>query len=259
MPPKKNVLAMLNALKLDFLESISTRCFELERLILQASGREKHCSEFEEIFRIVHSLKGAGGTHGLPLVTSICHFFEDSLVKKDITHFDHDFTDFCLNLVDILHKISVSDGNEQGQELQAIYNDFMFFRSETQQHEANILVLEPSKMVSLLLQTVLEDLNLKPVLVPDSLVAMQRLLNEPFDIIIISVELALLKGPALISAVQLNGGVNAKTPVVLLTSQENYKVDFLSDVTVFFRSPKLAEQLVPHIKNLIENKKNKSS
>lgn len=243
---------MLSVLKLDFLESISTRCFELERLILQASGNIKHCDEFEEIFRLVHSLKGAGGTHGLPLVTAICHYFEDTLVRADFTHFNKDFTNTCLQLVDILHKVSKTDGDEQGEALQQIANDFMLYKDSKKQHIATVLVLEPSKMVNLLLQTVLSELQYKAVLVPDSLVAMQRLLSEPFDLIIISVELAFLKGPPLISAIQLNGGVNAKTPVILLTSQRDYTPEFLTGVAVCERSPALADTLAPLIKATLQ-------
>ncbi|WP_445767514.1 Hpt domain-containing protein [Rheinheimera sp.] len=246
---------MLSVLRTDFLDSLSSRCNELEQYILKLNGKNRDCEEFEEVYRIVHSIKGAGGTHGLPLVTSICHYFEDLLTSPRITLFTEDFADQALQLVDLLQELSISsDDSGKVHEIEAKLG---FIRQVNKAYLGVVLVLEPSKVLRLLLQQLLENMQLKVVFMQESLQALQRLLTEPFDLIIVSVELEVLKGPALISAVQVNKGLNADTPVMLLTSQLNFQPTGLSGVKVLARSPLLAQQLEPEIRAILaDNYKN---
>jgi CheY-like chemotaxis protein len=81
----------------------------------------------------------------------------------------------------------------------------------------------------------------------DGLLALQRLIHEPVDLIIVSVELANLKGPALITALQMNKALNANTPVIFLTSQTEQHFHSLQGVTVLPRTPELPALLEPII------------
>lgn len=249
--PSDKVLAMLAALRSDFLEGLSGRCYQLESLILQLPGSDRQCSQFEEVFRLVHSLKGAGGTHGFPLITSICHYFEDLLTQPDIVIFNDQFVSQALNLVDLLHQIAQIDHHDNATVFASIADKLSMLRNASNAHLGSVLVIESSKMVSQLLQKVLADMQLKAVVMQDSVQALQRLLNEPFDLLIVSLEMASLKGPALISAIQVNKGINANTPAILLTSQHDYQPNDLKGVKVIARSPQLAVQLQPHIKSLL--------
>ncbi len=243
---------MLSVLRTDFLDSLSSRCQKLEHYILKLNGKNRDCEEFEEVYRIVHSVKGAGGTHGLPLVTSICHYFEDLLTSPRTTIFSEEFADQALQLVDLLQALSLnSDDSAKVHEIEAKLG---FIRQVNKAYLGTVLVLEPSKVLRLLLQQLLENMQLKAVFMQESLQALQRLLTEPFDLIIVSVELEVLKGPALISAVQVNKGLNADTPVLLLTSQPNVQTAGLSGVNVLTRSQLLAQQLEPKIKAILVDK-----
>lgn len=240
---------MLSVLRTDFLDSLSSRCHKLEHYVLKLTGKNRDCQEFEEVYRIVHSIKGAGGTHGLPLVTSICHYFEDLLTSPRTTIFSEEFADQALQLVDLLQALSLnSDDSAKVHEIEAKLG---FIRQVNKAYLGTVLVLEPSKVLNLLLQQLLENMQLKAVFMQESLQALQRLLTEPFDLIIVSVELEVLKGPALISAVQVNKGLNADTPVLLLTSQSHFQPAGLSGVTVLLRSQLLAQQLEPKIKAIL--------
>ncbi len=243
---------MLSVLRSDFLESLSCRCQALEQHILKLNGKNRDCDEFEEVYRIVHSIKGAGGTHGLPLVTSICHYFEDLLTSSRITTFSEEFADQTLQLVDLLKDLSVcSDDSGKVHEIEA---KLEFIRQVNKEYLGSVLVLEPSKVLRLLLQQLLESMQLKAVFMQDSLQALQRLLTESFDLVIVSVELEVLKGPALMSAVQVNKGLNAYTPVLLITSQPDVQQALLAGVKVLARSNLLAQQLEPEIKAILVDK-----
>ena len=243
---------MLSVLRTDFLDSMSSRCQDLEQHILKLNGKNRDCEEFEEVYRTVHSIKGAGGTHCLPLVTSICHYFEDLLTSPRITTFSEEFVDQALQLVDLLQELSLSrDDSDKMHEIEAKLG---FIRQVNKAYLGVVLVLEPSKVLNLLLQQLLENMQLKAVFIRESLHALQRLLTEPFDLIIVSVELEVLKGPALIGAIQMNSGLNSDTPVLLLTSQPNFQPAGLSGVKVLERSQLLAKQLEPEIKVILVDK-----
>lgn len=249
---------MLSQLRLDFLDTLANRCFELETSILDLAGKDKHCIEFEAVFRTLHSLKGGGGTHGLPVVSSICHYFEDLLTDFGEHSFDDGFINLALRLIDLLKQVVEMGAEDSPTVLQSIEAEFASIKKADDQLPS-VLVLEPSKMVSLLLQSVLTDLDLKPIILRDSMIALQRLLHEPFNLIIVSLELNLLNGLALVSALQVNKGLNAKTPVVLLTSQRNYCPDFLENTMVLTRSPVLEAELRLIAQSLFANHDAKKS
>lgn len=254
--PSEALQDILLALRSDFLDTLRNRCQELEVLVLRLPGSDKSSTQFEEIFRIVHSLKGAGGTHGLPLVTSICHYFEDILTSESTTTFSKEFADLTLQLIDLLHEHALQTDNAGN--IAAIEIKLRSIQQANTACVGSVLVLEPSKALRLLLQQLLDELQLRAVFMHDSVQTLSRLLSEPFDLVIVSVELEVLKGPALISAVQMNQGINAHTPVLFLTSTSDFQPDGLSGVKVLARSPILAQQLGPEITALLASSSGKN-
>ena len=57
-----------------FVGDLPDRCDLLEDCVLMFGQGDE--DTFDELFRHIHSLKGAGGTFGLPVITRICHQFE---------------------------------------------------------------------------------------------------------------------------------------------------------------------------------------
>lgn len=253
-PPSDKVLNILSALRADFIDSLGGKCFQLEHLILELSGHDKHCSQFEEAFRLVHNLKGAGGTHGFPLISSICHHMEDILTQSAPNTFDFDVINQLLKNLDVLHQFSKLNLTESPDAVDELTHVFQELKRQQTSQLASVMVVETSKAMSLLLQTFLHEMQLKTTLMHDGVQALQRLLHEPYDLLIVAAELPVLKGPALVSALQLNQGTNAAIPVVLISSQVQSLSAYLTGVYVYSRSPQLTQQLEPLLKKLVLDK-----
>ncbi len=252
------VLAMLSVLRNDFLESLPRRCEQIEILILQFVGQTKQSAAFEEVYRLVHSLKGAGSTHGLPLVSTICHSFEDLLINQD-GFFDEQFVSRALTLLDLLKQISALSTVNEGVLLEDVTAKYHHFQQAIRADFRSVLLLESSRTMQLLLQKFLENFQVRTTVMHDGFLALQRLLHEPFDLIIVSTELMHLKGPALISAVQLNKGFNSDTPVILLSSKAEFSFQHFQSLVTLPRSPALPSLLEPVIAGYCERRGGSSS
>lgn len=245
--------AMLDLLKIDFLDSLSGKCDQIEELVLKFDGQNRQSSRFEEVYRLIHSLKGAGGTHGLPIVTAICHYFEDLLVNPDV-EFNEQFVTHALAINDLLKQISQAGLSADPNALQSIAERYEELQKTYSTGVISVLVLESSKTMCLLLQRFLAGYQVRVTLMKDGLLALQRLIHEPFALMIVSVELENLKGPALITALQVNKGLNAKTPVILLTSKPEENLYPLQGLTVLPRTPELPLLLQPIISSYCQKR-----
>lgn len=70
---------MLLQLRNTFLEDMPEKLDRLENLLLEMEKNGVDSDAFGEFYRIIHSLKGSGGTFGLHIITTICHQLEDLL------------------------------------------------------------------------------------------------------------------------------------------------------------------------------------
>lgn len=244
--PYEQLQAVLDALKIDFLDALSAKSDQIEALLLKFNGLDRQSAEFEEVFRLIHSLKGAGGTHGLPLVSAICHYFEDVLNDTTV-EFDDRFISHALAINDLLRQIAQDGRSADPHALQSVTHSYEVLQQAYNQGITSVFVLESSKTMCLLLQQFLAGYQVRVTLMQDGILALQRLIHEPVDLLIVAAELQNLKGPALISALQMNQGMNAKTPVILLTSKTEQFMYPLQGVTVLPRTPKLPELLTPII------------
>lgn len=251
--PYEQLQAMLDLLKIDFLDSLSVKTSQIEALLLDLSGQNRLSSTFEELYRLIHSLKGAGGTHGLAIVSVICHYLEDLLSNPDV-EFNDEFISHVLNINDLLKQVSQDGHSAEPNALQSVVEKYEILQKSFRMGLISVLVLDSSKTMGLLLQKFLSRYQVRLNLMQDGFLALQRLLHEPVDLIIVSVELANLKGPALITALQVNKGLNSQTPVILLTSQNEQYLYPLKSVKILPRSPELPTLLEPIITKFCKEK-----
>lgn len=255
LPEKhNNIRHLLAQIKLDFLYGLASRCYDLENLVMQLVASDRNSNQFQELYRIIHSLKGAGGTHGLPLITAICHHFED-LLQGELAIYSEEFTNKALCLIDLLHEISKVQPDNEVIELQRLTDKFNQFCYETANKQPTVLILETSRTVILLLQAMLNEHNIKTICMTESLYALQRMLSERFDMIIVSQETPMLSGKAIINAIQTNQGYNKDTPFVLLTSSTELNCSELPNTKIVDRSTSFTASLNPAILRLLEIKK----
>lgn len=205
---------LLTGMRDDFIMELPERCDLLEECVL-AQGRAE-AGAFDDLFRNIHSLKGSGGTFGVPLITSICHQFE-SFVSASRGRFDPLAVSHALSYVDLLHR--VADAPERdGHFMLAIERDLEQLRISSMPGCASVLLVEPSIATRKFCQGVLEPLSVRLVSQDRGLTALELLLHQPFDLLVAARELPDLNALALVAALRESGSRNKDIPVILISS-----------------------------------------
>jgi chemotaxis protein histidine kinase CheA len=246
---------MLRQLRDGFLGELPERLDRLEALMLAMEGASDGGEAFREAFRMVHSIKGSGGTHGLHILTTICHALEDSLQASAADGvLAKDGVDLCLRYVDLLRNTAVE--LVEGQEDFAhVLERLASLRSGGQIKLQRVMLLEPSRLSSAIYAQGLKGLPLDIVHMGDGYQALHRLLKEPFRLLITANELDTLNGPALLSAVRLSNSANAAIKAILITStffQEKHRVRKTDADLVLGKDSSIGPSLRQGVRGLLE-------
>lgn len=197
---------MLLQLRKAFLEDMPEKLEHLENLLLDIEKKGATTELFNEIYRITHSLKGSGGTHGLHIITTICHQLEDLLNTTDNgKNFTSPLINASLKYVDILRMATakIQEGNESHSQIE---EQLSILRKQLAPKMFSILIVDNSKLFTQILLQSIAHLPLRPVVMSDGLQALMRILTEPFDLLVTTNEIPVLNGIALIGALKLSGG-----------------------------------------------------
>lgn len=211
---------MLRQLRSLFLEDLPERLDILDNLLLAIENRGgASIDEFNELYRIVHSIKGSGGTHGLHILTTICHQFEDRLnaMAEHLAEWSQAVIDNCFDYVSLLR--TVVDQARRGQDtFLEVERKLLELHSKAFAVERTLLLVDNSRFSANYYTQALKDLPVRVVVEDNGYAALLRVLQEPFDILVTSLEVPILNGKALIGALRLSGSPNRKINSILLTS-----------------------------------------
>lgn len=241
---------LLEQIRQGYLAEMPTKCDEIENLVLQLKGC--FSETFSDLYRLVHSMKGSAGTHGLNVVSTICHELEDRLVQVDadggaISNSD---TDIMLKLVDLVRR-AAGIAHESRPDFGDVEGELEAVRKSMLQDLQPVLLIETG-YVRLLAQEALSELPVQVVVEEDGLDALRRLLNTRFTCVISANEVKSLNGLAVLSALRASDSCNKKIQAVLLTSsselaeQKNSPFDY-----VVSRSASFGEDLVAAVAKAI--------
>ena len=217
----KAALELLNQFRNEFIAELPSKLDTLENLVIDIKGDDN----YEEIYRTVHSLKGAGGTHGLHIISIICHQFENTLETLNSKQQLNLKTsiDNLLEYLDLLRQ----------SRREILLNKTEFTKIETALNKLtskylpdykNILIIESSRLVMELIHKALSSLPLNIETQTNGLSALELLLHKRFDIVITGMEVKDLNGEALIAALKLSRGLSNKAQTILITSKEGIKI-----------------------------------
>lgn len=205
---------LLSGMRDDFIRELPERCDHLEQSVL---ALERNAADaFDELFRRIHSLKGSGGTFGVPIITSICHQFE-SFVSSARGRFDPLAVSYALSYVDLLRRVAESP-EQDGVLVIAIEQDLEQLRISSMPGCASVLLVEPSAAARKFCQGVLEPLSVRLVRQDRGMSALELLLHQPFDLLVAARELPDLNAFALVAALRESGCRNKDVPVILVSS-----------------------------------------
>ena len=216
-----SVSELLEHLREGFLDELPVRVNKIEDEIMSS----KESDTYDELFRMVHSLKGSAGSYDFHIVTKIAHHMEDAMLTlMQRGEFGKDTTvNLLLKFIDILRDTiqSITDTQLAQQDIDERL-DFLRAQVFTESH--NVLVVEPSKLYASMIEHTLQSLPIDFTFVQDGLLALENLLLNKYDLLITSLESTRLNGDAVVASLRLVHNFNRKIKVILITSRELNKI-----------------------------------
>lgn len=242
---------LLKEMRKDFLAELPERCDNSDKLILTLEKAPDDREAFNELYRGIHSLKGSGGTHGFSIITSLCHQMENLLSDADAKgDFSEAFASRALAYVDLLRQIETL-AKQDGPDYSTIEVELEALRQLTLQRRKAGLIAESSTMMAGLYQKALEALPLQLTVANDGMIALARLLHEPFDFVIVGRELKELNGIALMAALRSAQSPNQNIPAILVSSKRDAVPDHVRFSATLSRDQKLTVNLVVAVRAVL--------
>lgn len=101
----------MNAFVEKFKEEVREYCERLEAGLLQLEHDPENHQAIDEIFRIMHTMKGSGGMFGFDLLSDVTHDLESlfDLFRSKKQSVDSEIISFTLNSIDGLHHLMVQE------------------------------------------------------------------------------------------------------------------------------------------------------
>lgn len=246
-----DLAALLAELLAEFLDELPMRCNGLEDAVLALENQQP--GAFDELYRQVHSLKGTGGGVGIPIITTICHQFE-SFIGEAKNRFDRKAATTALAYVDLVRRTIAPAGREPAG-LSAIEQALDQLRAASLSGRVSILVVEPSQTLRRVFQDEFSKPSTQVQLVDSGMPALERLLHEQFDLLIISRELPNLNGLAVVAALREARCRNSDIPVILVSSNTASVPQHLKIHAIARRDVQLVPGLVRAIDEVLERRK----
>jgi len=243
--------ALLVKMRDEFLGELAERCDRLDDLILHLEKYPGERDAFNELFRAAHSLKGSGGTHGLSIITSVCHHLENLLTEADTKQkFDTDFTSRALVFVDLLRRVETL-AQQDNPDYAAIKDDLEKARQATLQSQKIGLIAESSPIMSKLYQQALEALPVKLTVVDNGITALERLVHEHYDFVIVGREVRDLNGIAVMVALRASQARNQNIQAILVSSKVGEVPEHAQFYAIISRDKKLADNLLAGVQAML--------
>jgi chemotaxis protein histidine kinase CheA len=238
---------LLAEMQADFLDELPERCDRIEQGVMALERKE--ADAFNELYRQVHSLKGAGGMFGVPVITTICHQFE-TFVSEVHDRFDQQASSTALAYVDLLRKTAKPAGRDAAG-VAAIEQVLDRMRVSTLSGRLSVLLVEPSEAMRKLYNEVFADKPVQLVTLGRGLEALERMLHEPFDLLVASRELPDLNAIALMAAVRESDCRNKNIQAILVSSNPAPVPKHLNIRATVRRDPKLVPTLSQHVLDVL--------
>lgn len=221
-----SVIDLLENLRETFLDDLPSRVDAIEGEVMAL----KEAGSYDELFRMVHSLKGSAGSYNFHIVTKIAHGMEDvmlALIQRD--QFGAEPTvDILLKFIDIMRdttnslRVTKIEPLDVGERLELL-------RGEVFTKSFKVLVVEPSKLYASMIEDSLKGLPIDFMSVSDGLQALDNLLLNKYDLLITSLESLRLNGDALVAALRLVRNFNRNINAILITSRDENQISNKND------------------------------
>lgn len=109
----------MNSFVEKFKDEVSEYCERLESGLLLLEHEPENHQIIDEIFRIMHSMKGSGGMFGFELISEVTHDLESlfDIFRSKKQQIDSEVISFTLNSIDGLHKLTTVSPTSEEEKL----------------------------------------------------------------------------------------------------------------------------------------------
>ena len=207
---------LLAQLHQGFLDDLPARIDKIEAEIMSSHDSDT----FDELFRMVHSLKGSAGTYNFYEISNIAHSMEDvmtTLMQKQMFS-EPSTVQILLKFIDLLRTTTESFIHTKAAP-RDLEESLVKLRQQVFGEKLKVLVVEPSKLYASLIAHSLENLSIDFTFVPDGMQGLENLLINQYDMLISSLETPRLNGDALVAALRLVHNYNKDIESILITSR----------------------------------------
>ncbi len=249
----ENFQALLQGIRERFLDELPERCDAFDNLVLALEKNSGDREAFNELFRGVHSMKGSGGTHGLAVLTTICHQLENLLSEaSDAGDFGETFASRALAYVDLVRRVEIY-ARKANPDYADIEANLEKLRQSRLKSRKAVMLVESSTVMTHLYQQAFAGMPVQLSVAESGLVGLERLLRERFDFVVVGRELKELNGIALMLALRAANAVNRNIPAILVSNNHDAVPANAGFQAVLARDQHLADNLVAAIQPILKS------
>lgn len=210
---------MLGELRVAYIAELPSRLEEIEQIVLGLKKTESFTEDYQNIYRHIHSIKGSAGTHGLYIISSVCHVLEDKVIEVEGNQelISDQFIEEVLGFIDLL-RTTLDLVNSKVEDFAEVEAELERLSGKGSKYEYTILLIMASVLHRKMIASAFEKYSVKFRYETNGYEALGLILKEPFDILITNMEVSDLQGLPLISALRMTHNRNKDIPSILLTS-----------------------------------------
>ena len=255
-----------NVLKLEFLDGIRDSLDALEGhfLAMEQSGSSR--DHHKSVARIIHSLKGSGGSYEMPFISQVCHQLEDDAQRFQnnlATQAEKFVAEPYLKYVDLLRGVVEAYRHEidgvssiSGTSLQETFEPQL--SALRRKDILRVMLVDTSKTTYHLISSALKDLPVVTAWCTDGLTALGRVTQNSVDALIAARTVPTIDGAELIACV---AALKLKNPprTILLTSGGNVEPRLgVRPDHILMRNAELAANLLCLVRKMVEQPRSES-
>jgi len=251
---------MLAELRLGYVAELPARLEEIEQIILTLKSTDSFTEDYQNIYRHIHSIKGSAGTHGLHIISSVCHVLEDRIIDVEGNQelVDEKFIENILSFIDLL-RTTLDLINSKVEDFAEVEAELDRLSGKGSEYEYKAMLIMASVLHRKLVASAFEKFPVKFDYATNGYEALGKLLKQPFDILITNMEVSDLQGLPIISALRMSSNRNRDIPTILLTSGKVPSYGRLIDPNyVIKKDADLMENLQIAATNIVKNLNQKS-
>lgn len=214
--------ALVEELRTSFLANSQQRLETLDKQLDDLKqGGDDVGETLVDFLGTVHSLKGAAGTMGYPLVSRICHNLETYLHGVDAPNADQ-LSDVQA-YIDVIWKYLEQWPQPEQEEFQEILSRLpqaIAAEASVTERDLTALIVSQNKSVAQIASLFLEDDINQVDIVQSAFEGFEKAITGDYDLLIVSGVLDGLSGPRLLAALAATGKVDGMTLALLSSSTE---------------------------------------